>query len=151
VVALNRGNAPSSRFILVQADQPAEAPQKPLASQVAGSDTSPQKVELDSKREAPKRVEVDPATRIADSFKRQKKAVVSCLNEHYDEAEHTPKLAVRIALEAGGHVQTAKVSPASVAGGTLGTCIERAVRAMQFPRQTAALSFEVPLTTRKGD
>jgi len=33
----------------------------------------------------------------------------------------------------------------------MGVCIERAVRSMQFPKQVAALSFEVPLTARKGE
>jgi hypothetical protein len=155
VTLLNRGAAPSSRFILVHADQPSD---QPLAAQPGASEASPAEpptkarlAELEGKREAPKRVEVDPATRIADSFKRQKKAVVTCVNENYAEAERTPKLAVRIALEPGGHVQSAKVSPAGLSGSTLGICIERAVRTMQFPRQAAALSFEVPLTTRKGE
>ena len=153
VVVLNRSNAPTSRFILVQADQPAESRAVAQAAQPAASGEAPpaKPSPAEAKRDAPRHVEADPALRIADSFKRQKKAVVSCVNQHYDEAEQTPKLAVRIALEPGGHVQSAKVLPAHIAGGTLGTCIERAVRAMQFPRQSTALSFEVPLTTRKED
>ncbi|MDB4989352.1 MAG: serine/threonine protein kinase [Myxococcaceae bacterium] len=155
VVLLNRNNTPASRFILVHADQPNEEVDRPGSSQDAVADGASSVVVpstmVEGKREPARRVEADPATRIADSFKRQKKTVVECVNEHYAEAEHTSKLAVRIALEPGGHVQSAKVLPASVAGGTMGICIERAVRAMQFPRQTAAISFEVPLTTRKGE
>ncbi|MDB4976961.1 MAG: serine/threonine protein kinase [Myxococcaceae bacterium] len=159
VVALNRGGTPASRFILVHADQPnepaanlgAEGEPTQTATAERASSTVLPATPVESRRDAAKRVEADPATRIADSFKRQKKTVVACVNEHYAEAERTPKLAVRIALEPGGSVQSAKVLPASVAGGTMGICIERAVRAMQFPRQTAALSFEVPLTTRKGE
>jgi serine/threonine protein kinase len=159
VVLLKGNNPPASRFILVRADQPGDSADEdgsgtPTAPTAQATEVSPRvlpSAKPESQREPVKRVEVDPATRIADAFKRQKKTVVSCVNEHYDEAERTPKLAVRIALEPGGTVQSAKILPASVAGGTMGICIERAVRAMQFPRQAAALSFEVPLTTRKGE
>jgi hypothetical protein len=60
-------------------------------------------------------------------------------------------LAVRIQLAPSGKVASALVQPPSVAKTTMGVCIEHAVRAMQFPGQANALTFEVPLTARKGD
>jgi hypothetical protein len=32
----------------------------------------------------------------------------------------------------------------------MGSCIEKAVRSMKFPQQAQPISFEVPLTARKG-
>jgi serine/threonine protein kinase len=152
VVMFGRSNAaPPSRFILVQADRetkepPAATPQ-PLDPGVQIETAQ----RLETRREVPKRVESDPALRLADSFKRQKKPVVDCVNQHATEAERTPQLGVRITLEPSGRVHSAKALPASMAGGSMGVCIERAVRAMQFPKQLAKLSFEVPLTAHKGE
>ena len=152
VVLFGRSNAAApSRFILVQADKPAEpAAAAPMPGHSTGVEIQSAE-NIETRRDVSKRIESDPAVRIADSFKRQKKPVVACVNDHAIEAERTPQLAVRITVGASGKVQIAKALPVSVAGSSMGACIERAVRAMQFPRQSAPLSFEVPLTTRKGD
>jgi serine/threonine protein kinase len=142
--------APENHYILVHADQPAE----PVAATAPVSPTPSIAIEtaraIETRKE-PRRVEIDPAEQLADSFKRQKKAVVSCVNTHHAEAERTPKLAVRIQLSASGKVTSALVQPATVAKSTMGVCIERAVKAMQFPGQASSLAFEVPLTARKGE
>jgi serine/threonine-protein kinase len=152
VVLFGRSNAAApSRFILVQADKPREQPaDAPPPSRGTGVEIQSAE-NIETRRDVPKRVESDPAVRIAESFKRQKRPVVECVNEHATEAERTPQLAVRITVAPSGKVQSAKALPASVAGGSMGVCIERAVRSMQFPKQVAALSFEVPLTARKGE
>ena len=144
VALLGRSSAATGpRFIVVQADHPsgatsgaapAERAREPLAESVGPG--------------ASRRGESDPAARLAGSFKRQKQSVVSCVNAHVDEAKRTPNLSVRVALEASGRVREAHVLPESVADGALGACIAEAVRAMKFPRQSAALGFEVPLTAR---
>lgn len=154
-IALTRPRGtPPPRFIVVQADRPetsatgldeADAP----AATASALPTSGQPGELS--RTAPKRVGADPAARLAESFRRQKHAVESCVNEHAASAEQTPKLSVRIALAASGRVESARVQPAAVASGTMGRCIEQAVLGMQFPKQSKPLAFEVPLTARKGD
>jgi hypothetical protein len=149
---LGRGQAaPENRFIVVHADQPNEP--APVAAQPPVSATPNVAIEtaraIEMRRE-PKR-EIDPAERLAESFKRQKKAVVNCVNEHHAEAERTPKLAVRVQLSPSGTVASAHVQPTSVANSTMGVCIEHAVKQMQFPRQPSALAFEVPLTARKGE
>jgi serine/threonine protein kinase len=151
--------APTPRFIVVQADRPEPEPTpiampdglEPAPPQTITSESAGRPERIETRRAEARRVESDPATRLAESFKRQKQSVVACVNEHPDDAKRTPKLAVRITLEQTGRVQAARVQPAAVAGGTLGTCIESAVRKMQFPRQTAGLSFEVPLTAREGE
>jgi eukaryotic-like serine/threonine-protein kinase len=148
---LGRSNAaPESRFIVVQADQPAE--KAPAAAPAAPPPSiAIQTARAIETRQQPKRAEVDPAERLADGFKRQKKAVVACVNTYHAEAERTPRLAVRIQLNTAGRVTSAAVQPNSVANSTMGVCIERAVRSMQFPGQTSALTFEVPLTARKEE
>jgi hypothetical protein len=152
IVLFGRSNAAApSRFILVQADKPSEQPTQAAPENLASGIEIRSAENIETRRDFPKRVESDPAVRIADSFKRQKKQVVECVNQHAFEAERTPQLAVRITLAPSGKVQSAKALPASVAGGSMGVCIERAVRSMQFPKQVAALSFEVPLTARKGE
>lgn len=87
---------------------------------------------------------------LAESFRRQRASVVACLNAHAEEAESVPKLAVKFALSREGNVERAGVSPAELSKTGMGTCIEAAVRAMQFPPQAQPISFEVPLTARKG-
>jgi serine/threonine-protein kinase len=145
--------APENRYILVHADQRPEDTEPPAAQQPVSQTPSIaiETARAIETRKEPKRNEIDPAERLADSFKRQKKPVVTCVNEHHDEAERTPRLAVRIQLAPSGKVASALVQPPSVAKTTMGVCIEHAVRAMQFPGQANALTFEVPLTARKGD
>ncbi|HEX5659241.1 MAG TPA: protein kinase [Polyangiales bacterium] len=143
--------APENHYIVVHADQPSEAPaaaQQPVSATPNIAIETARAIET---RKEPKRVEIDPAERLADSFKRQKKAVVNCVNTHHDEAERTPHLAVRVQLSASGKVTSALVQPVTLAKTTMGVCIEQAVKAMQFPGQANALTFEVPLTARKGD
>ncbi|MET0344295.1 MAG: protein kinase [Polyangiales bacterium] len=137
---LGRSSA-APRYIVVQADQPrVAAPGEPVAQPLA------ERVAQKSAGKA--RSESDPASRLAGSFKRQKQGVVSCVNAHADEAKRTPKLSVRIALEASGKVREAHVLPEGVAEGALGACIAASVRAMKFPRQAEPIGFEVPLTAR---
>ncbi|HEY6878298.1 MAG TPA: protein kinase [Polyangiales bacterium] len=147
--------APENRFILVHADQPnEEAAAPPPAAAPPVSPTPSIAIEtaraIETRKE-PRRAELDPAAQLADSFKRQKKPVVACVNTHQEEAERTPKLAVRVQLSPSGKVASALVQPTTVANTTMGVCIERAVRAMQFPTQPGPLTFEVPLTARKGE
>jgi hypothetical protein len=145
--------APAPRFIVVQADS-SRSGESSGASESATTVASalPSATQpLERSGSEVKRAVSDPATRLADSFRRQKRTVESCVNQHASEAERTPKLSVHIALDASGRVQSARVLPADLANGTMGRCIEQAVRTMQFPRQSKALAFEVPLTARKGD
>ena len=161
VILFSRSSAsPSPRFIVVQADpvsrsaqreaeeeRPAEAPREPSAP--VRVELSPAVLNQPREGRRGEARSLDAAARLAESFRRQKGGVVACVNAHVDEVERTPKLAVRIALDASGRVQSAQVLPASVAQGTMGVCIERAVQTMQFARQASGVSFEVPLTARK--
>jgi serine/threonine protein kinase len=92
----------------------------------------------------------DQATELAESFRRQKADVVICVNEHAELVERIGSLAVSFKLAADGKVLSAQVSPDEIAATPLGKCIERAALAMKFARPGAPLSFQVPLTARKG-
>jgi hypothetical protein len=152
IALLGRSSAATSpRFIVVQADAPrseAERASASIAPPAEGLSEKPPGVKTTAPASEPPTQKDNPAARLADGFRRQKQGVVACVNEHAAEARRTPKLAVRMALAESGEVEQARVSPASIAGSELATCIERAVRKMKFSRQAAALAFEVPLTTR---
>lgn len=87
---------------------------------------------------------------LAEAFRKQRGSVVACLNAHAEAAESVPKLSVKLAVSSEGSVERAGVSPADVSQTPMGACIETAVRAMRFPPQAQPISFEVPLTARKG-
>jgi serine/threonine-protein kinase len=150
---------PAPRFIVVRSE-----PAAPVAAAAVGATpvTTPltpspagqlnAKVQESSARSKPG---VPPAARttaelLAESFRRQRAPVVACLNAHAAEAEVVPKLAVKFALSSEGRVERAGVSPAELSQTPMGSCIESAVRAMSFPPQAQPISFEVPLTARKG-
>jgi serine/threonine protein kinase len=152
-------NSASPRVIVVRAD-PVESNEPITAPFVAGTEalpseaapgpepapSEPQRKALKPHSSAPR----DTASELAESFRRQKANVVLCVNEHADVVELTPKLGVRFTVSADGSVVQAEVAPAGVATTPLGTCIRKAAQGMRFPRQAAAISFEVPLTAKKG-
>jgi serine/threonine protein kinase len=146
--------APAPRMVVVRADgqeseQREEAHDTPqlAPAEIAPAKTSKLPSATPTARASGPR---DTATELAESFRRQKGDVVLCVNEHVDVVERTPKLGVRFTLSADGSVMRAQVSPSELGATALGNCIERAARAMRFPRQSAAIAFEVPLTARKG-
>jgi serine/threonine-protein kinase len=150
---------PSPRFIVVRSE--------PVASAAApASDSTPPSTPLSHTPESSSTMAPSAATRkpnavapsapkttaeiLAESFRKQRAPVVACLNAHAAEAEAVPKLAVKFALSSAGRVERAGVSPAELSKTPMGACIESAVRAMSFPPQAQPISFEVPLTARKG-
>ncbi len=157
---------PSPRFIVVRSE-PAEP--EGAAGSVASETTSPLSPsptkEPEPEKQAPEtrptqaaaktQAVQQPATRstaevLAEAFRRQRSSVVACLNAHAEQAESVPKLSVKLGLSSDGQVERTTVSPAELSKTAMGTCIETAVRAMQFPPQSQPISFEVPLTARKG-
>ena len=165
---LGRSNAASSqpRVIVVSADSADSVRPRTVRNELAGPGTAPQVTSIPEEQPVAEPLEQKPtsaratapsshaprdtASELAESFRRQKADVVLCVNEHADVVEHTPKLGVRFTLSTDGSVVQAEVSPAGVATTPLGTCIRKAAQAMRFPKQSAPISFEVPLTARKG-
>jgi serine/threonine-protein kinase len=147
VVSADSAEPSASPNVRQEAESAREAPAEAPATQdpAAEAGLAPEK-STRSQSSGPR----DTASELAESFRKQKGDVVLCVNEHVDVVEHTPKLGVRFTLSADGAVVQAEVSPAGVATTPLGTCIRKAAQAMHFPKQAAPISFEVPLTARKG-
>jgi len=156
-ISWERSNAaPAPRFIVVSADRSADETEAEAPGQAVlpDPDNTPVPAEPTPNSRNP------PATKpsgaalaaqaLAQSFRAQKAGVVKCVNEHERELGQTPQLAVHLSLDAEGKVSDADVSPAELGSSAVGTCIEQAVRAMQFPSQGAPISFQVPLTTKRG-
>ena len=100
-------------------------------------------------RPAPRPQDKDPARLLARAFDKQKASVVRCLREHVSELPAEAALSVRIALDARGKVQSASVSPDTLAQSAMGQCVASAAQAMEFGSQAGAVAFRVPLTARR--
>lgn len=160
VVSLGRSNAaPGPRFIVVSADGRSEKATNDATPQPAADapSTAPVVESLDTPKTATPPSAAKPsgavlaAQALTQSFRSQKAGVVTCVNQHSPVLSQNPSLSVRLSLDTHGNVQQAEVSPAGIAVTPLGRCIVDAVRGMHFPSQGAPISFQVPLTTKRGD
>jgi hypothetical protein len=145
------------RFIVVQADPRASQPRLR-----EGGTGAPSGLTVSQLRPADPPVSAAPLRRanvgpndaaaeaLAQSFRAQRAGVVRCVNTFPREVEQSPKLSLRLSLDAQGAVSDAQLSPAQLAGTELSRCIESAARALRFPKQPGPIVFDVPLTARKG-
>jgi hypothetical protein len=125
------------------------APPEPIAANVPAVDGLPAKQSgpaASRKPAAPR----STADLLAEAFRNQKGGVVACIATHAAEADKTQKLSVKLALTREGKVERVAVYPRDLSGTPMGSCIEHAVRGMRFPQQAQPISFEVPLTARRG-
>lgn len=140
---------PAQRFIVVQADPRAAAAQEETTEATAppptpASETRADPTPIKSKRTA------GPEEALAQSFRAQRAPVVRCVNAFPDEVERSPKLTLRLSLSAGGDVSEVKLFPPELSNSPLSSCIEAAARGLKFPKQSAPMVFDIPLTARKG-
>jgi hypothetical protein len=154
VQTLSPSKKSEPRFIVVQKDPRANELQReerehtssaPAVSQLDAV-TTPESAPPAKRTSAP----ADAAEALAQSFRAQRASVVRCVNTYPHEVEQSPKLSLRISLNAQGAVNDAQLSPAQLAGTPLSACIEGAARALRFPKQVGPVVFDVPLTARKG-
>ena len=149
--------APSEpRFIVVQADprvaaQPRAEPSPQKAQSALGVS---QPKSADNPASAPPLRHTsgasDAAEALAQSFRAQRAGVVRCVNTYPSEVEQSPKLTLRLSLDAQGAVVDAQLSPVERSGTPFSSCVESAARALKFPKQAGPITFDVPLTARKG-
>jgi serine/threonine protein kinase len=140
---------PQQRFIVVHAD-PRAADPGPVESDASDRppptrDTRPQETESPRPRRT-----ATPEEALAQSFRAQRGPVVKCVNTYPDEAERSPKLTLRLTLSTTGDVSEVKLFPPELAQSPLSACIQGAARGLKFPKQSAPLMFDIPLTARKG-
>ncbi len=159
-VSLRRSSAaPGPRFIVVSADESSDKEAKDQAPKPAAEaeKTAPIVESLDPKKKSASPAAAKPsgaalaAQALTQSFRQQKAGVVTCVNQYSPTLAQTPSLSVRLSLDSEGSVKQADVSPSDIAVTPLGHCIVDAVRRMHFPSQGAPISFQVPLTTKRGD
>ncbi len=142
--------APTPRFIVVSADdRPQQAPPAPQQAAPSAPVPVPEVKRAKASPEQNSGVGV-AAQSLAQSFRTQKAGVVKCVNDHASELAQSPQLTVRLALSAEGKVEDAVVSPPELASSAVGRCIAGAVRSMRFAAQGEPISFQVPLTTKRG-
>jgi eukaryotic-like serine/threonine-protein kinase len=154
VQTLSPSKKSEPRFIVVQTDPRANAQQSEERVHTSASPAVRQIEAVANAESAPplKRTTAPagPAEALAQSFRAQRASVVRCVNTYPDEVEQSPKLSLRLSLDAQGAVSDAQLSPAQLAGTPLSACIEDAARALRFPKQVGPVVFDVPLTARKG-
>ncbi len=160
-VSLTRNDSePSARFIVVKADAKSSAETQAVDEPARDPNDATEPVhtsQLAPDADAAPRVTPRAssgaglaARALSRGFREQKQGVVRCVNEHPSDVSSEAKLSVHIALDANGVVTEAEVAPHTLRATAVGRCIEKAVRAMRFAPQGAPISFEVPLTTKRG-
>ena len=95
--------------------------------------------------EAPKVTDADLATTLRSTFARQNGAITGCFKQH--PTKYEGKLSIRFHVDTKGGVTTAEVTPASVGGTPLGTCISAIAKRTRFDPQPQPVVFSVPLVT----
>jgi len=85
---------------------------------------------------------------ITAAFQRQRGRIEACFRANGDDTP-TPQLTIRFQVEPSGQVRSAELSPASVAGSTLGACLVSVARSTRFPSGEAPISFVIPITARR--
>jgi eukaryotic-like serine/threonine-protein kinase len=136
-------------FIVVQADPRAAQAQPGDALETSVAPTPDLAPKPETNRERLKR-SATPEELLAQSFRAQLAPVVKCVNTYPDDVERSPKLTLRLSLSPSGDVSQVKLFPPELSHGPLSSCIESAARGLKFPKQSAPMVFDIPLTARKG-
>ena len=85
---------------------------------------------------------------LARAFQRREGAIQRCFQQSPEGIEGSPRLAVKFNVDRDGHVVSAGLDPAGVAGQPLGRCILGVARATEFGPQPEAVSFSIPIAAR---
>ncbi|MCC6873074.1 MAG: serine/threonine protein kinase [Sandaracinaceae bacterium] len=91
---------------------------------------------------------VDRAALLTRAFNRQSGALRGCFEQHTQQTEGAPQVSVRFSIRADGSVEAAELSPAALAGTSLGQCLEGVARRTQFGPQPEPITFRIPITVR---
>lgn len=88
----------------------------------------------------------DSAAELTRTFARQQTRIQGCFSSNAQDVSGSPRISVRIGIDASGTVQTASVQPAALGGTALGQCIAGVARSTQFPAQAGPVVFTIPIT-----
>lgn len=173
VLLWGQSNAPAGqRFLLVerpggpqQAHSPSSGSQTepPVEKTKGGADASEESkqeakpTELEeltevkrSEAEGPraKPTRASEPERLTASFARRQAAVQGCFSKAAGALEGTPQLSVHFQLDAQGRVKSATLTPAGLAGTSLGQCLLGVARGTKFPASGKPVAFAIPITAR---
>jgi hypothetical protein len=84
------------------------------------------------------------------TFARRESDIRRCFIDHPDSAASTTEISLRFDVARSGHVTHLDVLPPTVGGSALGACLSTVGRSTVFPKQSAPLTFRIPLTVQLG-
>jgi hypothetical protein len=129
------------------ANDPAEVPAPSAAPPAAGTAPAPSAPQPVPVARAPKAAD-DRGAALARALQQREGKIQGCFKQHAPAGAETPKMSVRISIDAAGTVTNAVVSPGTVAGTPLGQCMLGIVKATPFGAQPEPVSFTIPIAAR---
>jgi len=95
---------------------------------------------------ATKPASVSSGASLSAAFQRQQGRIAGCFRGSPSDLGQ-PQITVHFKIDASGSVQAAELSPASVSGSALGSCILGIARSTHFPATGSVVNFAIPITT----
>jgi len=92
----------------------------------------------------------DPAS-LTRAFRKQQSKIEACFAAHAVGVEGLPMMQLEFDLASSGSLEEVRVVPAELAMTPLGRCLKRVAATTQFPPQTRALSFAIPITASRAE
>ncbi len=125
-------------------EQTASPPADPPPTERIPSDGKRAPVATGHKSPAP----TSDAERVTAAFGRRQSAVQSCFSQAASGVSGTPQISLRFKIDGAGSVQSTSLSPGSVSGTALGSCLLNVARSTQFPALGKSLNFSIPITAQ---
>lgn len=88
------------------------------------------------------------ASALSAALSARKGELTACFNRHPGDTEGISSVKIKFSVAASGSVSRASVSPASVSGSALGSCLIKVAKSIKFPAQDQPLTFSIPIKTR---
>ncbi|MCU0665193.1 MAG: hypothetical protein MUC50_23060, partial [Myxococcota bacterium] len=89
-------------------------------------------------------------SKLTRAFKKQEGKIRQCFESHALELKGAPEITFRFEIAPDGRVQSASLSPASLASTPLGKCLTRVAVNTPFPALSKSASFTIPVKARRG-
>jgi len=155
VVVIERQPGPAAAAVPPPDEAPepeAAAEPAPAANPSAAAEATPPSATEPTIK--PHKRALDPASTGPDprdltrAFSRHQGKIESCFAQFPNQVGNET-LSIKFQIAETGTVQTAELSPASIAGTQLGRCLVGVAKLAHFPRQGEALAFRIPITARR--
>ncbi len=155
---------PSERFIVVESPQAPVAAARPDApataqpalgeislGQAAPAEAAPSEQGAAPVRERREKARPRPesdASMLSRQFAKQQSKLQGCFERHAADVEGRPRLSLGFDVSENGTVRAATLTPASVAGTSLGRCLLKVARGTEFSSRKAPVRFTIPIQAR---